>query len=147
MAKEFEHKFKKKLTWEDIEFHCEQIGKFFKQIPDDLKAGAAEYFIYEIVNWGSHDHFQALGIFTEAMLRYRNVSYELLNEEKDEENEEEIEGEEWKREEKTTRIQEQLTALEKSLFNKCPKCESEDIEFHNSKWNCNNCKFEWESGL
>ena len=97
------------------------------------------------------------------MLRYRKVSLEIINEE-DEENEEneenEEKGEEWKKEfvnedeltdeekwKKEKRLQEQLAALEKALYTNCPKCNSEYIEFHHPKWNCNNCSYEWESDL
>lgn len=144
-----DNKFKRKLTWEDIEVQCGLIGDFFKQIPDELKAGAAEYLIYEIVNWGSHDHFQALGIFQEAMLRYRKISLEILDEDENEYedknefvDEDELTGEE--KEARKIRIEEQLIALEKTLFSKCPKCNSEDIEFCHSKWNCNNCNYKWK---
>ena len=74
-------KFEKKLTQEEIEVEISKIGDFFKQIPEDLKAVAAEKFIYEIVNWGSRDHYQALGIFQEAMDNYREVSLRILAEE------------------------------------------------------------------
>jgi len=76
--------YEKKLTIEEIQSEINKIGDFFKQIPDELKADAAERFIYEIVNWGCRDHYQALGIFQEAMLRYREVSNQVLAEEAEE---------------------------------------------------------------
>ena len=82
-----EQEFEKTLTQEDIQTEIDKIGDFFKQIPDDLKAEAAEKFIYEIVNWGCRDHYQALGIFQEAMSRYREVSLQVLEEEAKEEEE------------------------------------------------------------
>ena len=80
-----EQEFEKKLTQEEIEVEISKIGDFFKQIPDDLKAVTAEKFIYEIVSWGSRDHYQALGIFQEAMDNYREVSLRILAEEAEEE--------------------------------------------------------------
>ena len=77
--------FGKKLTQEEIEIEINKVGDFFKQIPDELKAVAAEHFIYEIVNQGSRDHYQALGIFQEAMSYYREVSLRVLAEEAEEE--------------------------------------------------------------
>jgi len=77
--------FEKKLTQEEIQVEIDKIGDFFKQIPEELQAVAAEKFIYEIVNWGCRDHYQALGIFQEAMNRYREVSLRILAEEAEEE--------------------------------------------------------------
>lgn len=82
-----EEKFEKKLTEEEIEIEINKIGDFFKQIPEESKAITAEKFIYEIVNWGCRDHYQALGIFQEAMNRYREVSLQVLEEEAKEEEE------------------------------------------------------------
>ena len=84
--------FRKKLTQEEIEAEISKVGDFFKQIPEDLKAYAAERFIYEIVNWGSRDHYQALGIFQEAMNNYREVSLRVLAEEAEEDLLEDIYG-------------------------------------------------------
>ena len=80
-----EEKFEKKLTQEDIQIEINKVGDFFKQIPEGMKAVTAERFIYEIVNWGCRDHYQALGIFQEAMNRYREVSLQVLEEEAKEE--------------------------------------------------------------
>jgi hypothetical protein len=77
--------FGKKLTQSEVEAEISKIKDFFDQIPDELKAVAAEHFIYEIVNCGSRDHYQALGIFQEAMNDYREVSLRVLAEEAEEE--------------------------------------------------------------
>jgi hypothetical protein len=77
--------FEKTLTQEEIEVEINKVGDFFKQIPEELRAVAAEKFIYEIVNWGCRDHYQALGIFQEAMSNYREVSLRILAEEAEEE--------------------------------------------------------------
>lgn len=76
-----EQKFERKLTQEEIEVEIAKVGDFFKQIPENMKANAAEKFIYEIVNWAARDHYQALGIFQEAMNVYREVSLRVLAEE------------------------------------------------------------------
>jgi len=39
--------YEKKLTIEEIQLEINKIGDFFKQIPDELRADAAERFIYE----------------------------------------------------------------------------------------------------
>lgn len=80
-----EQKFEKKLTEEEIKVEINKVGDFFKQVPEDMKAFTAEMFIGEIVNWGSRDHYQALGIFQEAMNIYREVSLRILAEEAEEE--------------------------------------------------------------
>jgi len=80
-----EEEFGKKLTEEEIEIELDKVRDFFAQIPENWKAYAAERFIYEIVNWGSYDHYQALGIFQEAMNTYREVSRRVLAEEAEEE--------------------------------------------------------------
>lgn len=71
------------LTQEEIQTEVEKIRDFFSQIPDALKADAAEHFIAEIVNWASHDLYQALGIFEEAKLTYRMLWMEHSEEEED----------------------------------------------------------------
>lgn len=78
---DLEPKFKIYLTLEEIEAEIGKIESFFSRVPDDLKAWTADRLIYEIVNQGSFNHYEALGIFTEAMSRYRNVSVEVLHEE------------------------------------------------------------------
>ena len=82
---ENEQEFEKKLTQEEIEVEINKIGDFFKQIPEELKAVAAEHFIYEIVAWASRDHYQALGIFFEALSKYRKISNRILLEEAEDE--------------------------------------------------------------
>jgi hypothetical protein len=71
---------KKKLTREEIDAEIEKIGGFFDLIPDELKSEATEKFIFEIVNWGSFNHYEALGIFEEAQQRYRLASLAALQE-------------------------------------------------------------------
>ena len=80
-----EQKFESKLTKEEIQVEINKVGDFFNQIPEDMKAFTAEMFIGEIVNWGSRDHYQALGIFQEAMNTYRETSLRILAEEAEDE--------------------------------------------------------------
>jgi len=87
--------FKKKLTWEEIEEEFEKIKNFFELIPNKLKVASAELLISEIVNWGSKNYYEVLGIFEEAKLAYRENSLEIICEdEEDEEEEKEEEKEE-----------------------------------------------------
>ena len=80
-----EREFEKKLTQEEIGAEINKVGDFFKQIPEEMQAVAAEHFIYEIVNWASRDHYQALGIFQEAMINYREISLQVMADEAKEE--------------------------------------------------------------
>jgi len=70
--------FNEKLTIPEIQAEIDKIGDFFQRIPEELRAEAADRFIYEIVNQGCRDHYQALGIFEEAKMRYREVSLQVL---------------------------------------------------------------------
>jgi len=77
--------FNEKLTIPEIQAEIDKIGDFFQRIPEELRAEAADRFIYEIVNQGCRDHYQALGIFEEAKNRYRKVSLQVLEEAAEEE--------------------------------------------------------------
>lgn len=72
---------KEKLTQEDIQVEIDKVGGFFERIPEELKADAAEHFVIEIVNWGSRNHYQALGILEEAKNNYRELSLEVMEDE------------------------------------------------------------------
>lgn len=82
-----EYNFNHQLTRDDIQIELDKIGEFFAQIPEDLKADTAENFIFEIVNWASRDHYQALGIFQEAELRYREIAIQIAKESAEEDDE------------------------------------------------------------
>lgn len=43
--------------------------------------GAVHDAIFEITNWGSDNHFEALGLLTEVMLSYRDRAKEVFEEE------------------------------------------------------------------
>jgi len=73
-------KITKPLTEKEIIAEVDKIEAFFRQIPDELKAWAADNFIYEIVNWGASNYYEALGIFQEAMGRYRESLVEKESE-------------------------------------------------------------------
>jgi len=75
------------LTWDELEAECAKVGDFFKRIPTDLQAEAAERLIGEIVTWGSWNHYEALGICMEALLSHRNISLRVMAEEEEEEDE------------------------------------------------------------
>jgi len=78
---EDKQEFKKKLTQEEISIEIDKVKDFFKQIPEGMKATTAEMFIREIVNWSCGDHYQALGIFQEAMNSFRETSLQAIAEE------------------------------------------------------------------
>lgn len=79
MSKEMKHI----LTKDEIQTEITKIEEFFSQIPNDLKADAAEHFIVEIVNWASRDFYQALGIFEESKMRYHALWMDNNEEEED----------------------------------------------------------------
>lgn len=50
----------------------------FAGLPAQLKADAADQIIFEAVTWACDTHYEALGIFTEALLRFRKASLDAL---------------------------------------------------------------------
>jgi hypothetical protein len=75
---------KDKLTREEIQLEIDKIRNFFDNVPDDLKMETALHFICEIVLWGSYCHFDALGIFEEAKMIYRENSLENMQDDEEE---------------------------------------------------------------
>lgn len=73
------------ITQEDIENEIAKVEDFFKQIPQELKAEAADHFIFEIALWGGSSHYEILGLFTEALHRYREIMQEAMEEEDEDE--------------------------------------------------------------
>ena len=67
-----DQEFEGMLTPEEIDVEIAKVEDFFKRIPDELKAPAAVHLILEIVNQGSRDYFQAIGLFDEAKHSYRD---------------------------------------------------------------------------
>ena len=65
---------KEYLTKEEIEFEIQKIGNFFDQVSPRTKSCVAERLIFEIVNQASYNHYEALGIFQEAMINYRETA-------------------------------------------------------------------------
>ncbi len=76
-----EQDIKQKLTLDEIKAEISKIGGFFDQIPEELKADSAEHLILEIVNWGSRNYYEALGILQEAMNSFREISQNVAEEE------------------------------------------------------------------
>jgi len=61
------------------------IKKFFEDTPEEEQAGCAEQLVFLVLNYGSHDHYQALGICHEALLSFREASLHVLAEEEGDE--------------------------------------------------------------
>jgi len=55
---------------------CEMINKF-----EGSKTDAAEHVCFNVVNWAAYNRYEAIGIFVEAMLSYREVAIENAEEE------------------------------------------------------------------
>jgi hypothetical protein len=68
----------------EIKAFTQTVIDFIQRIPEDqrhLKSRSAELIASEAVNWGSYNHYEAIGIMEECKLRYReNVSEMLLEE-------------------------------------------------------------------
>ena len=67
-------------AWAEVEEETEKVRAFFEALPEEVRAEAAERLIGEIVIWACRDHYQALGILTEAILWYREASLAVLDE-------------------------------------------------------------------
>ena len=83
-----ERKFEQMLTKEEIVEEIDKIRYFFEQISPEIKASTVEYLILEIINWGSYNHYEALGILQEILFRYREESLRSMYEENEEESKE-----------------------------------------------------------
>ena len=71
------------LTWDDLEAEVEKVQTFFSRLPEEYRADAASRLIFEIVNQASYNFYEALGIFTESMLDYRDTAIQVAAEEAD----------------------------------------------------------------
>lgn len=80
-----EQEFEDMLTPEEIDVEIGKVEEFFRRIPDNLKAVAAIHLILEIVNQGSRDYFQAIGLFDEAKANFRDWASTIgaVNDEED----------------------------------------------------------------
>jgi len=77
MNNEQEQEFGEMLSSEQIDLEISKVAAFFKRIPDELKAVASIHLILEIVNQGSRDYFQALGLFDEAKTSFREMALSI----------------------------------------------------------------------
>jgi hypothetical protein len=73
---------KKDVTQEDIEKKTEELIKIIREFKGS-QTDAALHVCFEVVNWISSTHFEALGILSEAMFSYRKASLDIMNEEND----------------------------------------------------------------
>ena len=71
------------LTQQMIEDKIEELCEMIKNFKGS-KSDAAFYACYQIVNQAAYNHFEGLGIFTEALLNWREESNRVLNEEENE---------------------------------------------------------------
>lgn len=69
-----EPEFKLPLTADEINSEIDKVGSFFERVPEELKAITAQNFICEIVNWACANTWEGIGIFYEAMNRFREAS-------------------------------------------------------------------------
>ena len=67
-----------------IEAVLDHVKELLLDLPEDDRSGVAMDICFEAINWGSHNHFEALGILSETAMRYREVSLAILDEEADE---------------------------------------------------------------
>ena len=71
------------LAWADVQNEAAKVKTFFERLPEDMRSSAAEMLVFEIVNCGSYNHFEALGILAEAMMDYRETSLKVMAEEEE----------------------------------------------------------------
>ena len=76
---------KKRITMKDIEDKTEELIELIKNLEED-KSDAASHVCYEVITWGSYNHYEGLGILAEVLIRWRNRSIEVMEEEASEEN-------------------------------------------------------------
>jgi hypothetical protein len=70
----------------ELEAFTQTVIDFIQRIPDTpearhMKSKAAEIIASEAINWGSYNHYEAIGIMEECKLRYRENVAEMLLEE------------------------------------------------------------------
>lgn len=71
------------ITQEMIEKKTAELCDMIKNF-NGSKSDAAAHVCFEAANWGSCNHFEALGILTEVIFMYRNISINTMNEEDEE---------------------------------------------------------------
>ena len=86
----------KPITEETFELEIEAFNQtlidFIQRIPEDsrhMKSRAAEIIASKAINWGSYNHYEAIGIMEECKLRYRENVSEMILEERLQEQEKE----------------------------------------------------------
>ena len=86
----------KPITEETFELEIEAFNQtlidFIQRIPEEarhMKSRAAEIIASEAINWGSYNHYEAIGIMEECKLRYRENVSEMILEERLQEQEKE----------------------------------------------------------
>lgn len=72
------------VSQEDIEKKTAELCEMIKNY-EGGKSEAAEWICFEVVNQASYNHYEALGILTETIMRYREVAIEVMCEEGEEE--------------------------------------------------------------
>ena len=70
---------KAKVTWEMIKEQTEILSNMINNL-EDGKSDAAEYVCFEMAIQGGYNHYESVGILTEALFKYRNRSIEVLEE-------------------------------------------------------------------
>jgi hypothetical protein len=68
------------VTQDDIINKLDELCKLINNF-EGSKSYAAQMCIQEVVNQASYNHYEALGIFDEAKLNYRQTSIDIENEE------------------------------------------------------------------
>ena len=71
---------KAKITWEMIKEQTEILSNMIKEL-EEGKSDAAEYVCFEMAIQGGYNHYESVGILTEALFKYRNRSIEVMDEE------------------------------------------------------------------
>lgn len=68
------------VTREDIEKKTGELVELLKNLEDGRK-DAAEWICREVVIWAADNHYEGVGILTEALFAWREISLDILDEE------------------------------------------------------------------
>ena len=74
-------KKKEETIQEVVQKTIDELCNLIGELDEDEQSGTAVHACFEIVNWVAYNHLEALGIFEEAKLLYRNSSIETMEEE------------------------------------------------------------------
>jgi hypothetical protein len=70
---------------EAIEKKVVDIAEFIQKLPDERKHEATWRIVWEAINWGSWNYFDAIGMLEDIKLDFRETSKQIEQEDEDKE--------------------------------------------------------------